>query len=134
MTVACVDVTFDTLVTLAEAEEASADLAWAAMSVWNCWPFCSSETRSASGVLEAKKATQSDVIAASAAEPPPDVPLDEDGAGLFIQLVPDPEPDEPLLPQPASRIPVTAAAAAGAREIPADQGLESHGRASPSSA
>jgi hypothetical protein len=96
----------DTLFTLAEADEASDDLAWAAISDANCDPFCSSDTRLAVGVLDEKNASQFALIVAAAepAAPAGDEAGDEagDDAGDEAADVGDPlapEPGFPELPQ-----------------------------------
>jgi hypothetical protein len=107
---------FDTLFTLAEAAEASDDLAWAAISDANCDPFCSSATRLAVGVLDEKKASQFALIVAAA---DPDEPPDDDVADEVADDAGDPlEPELglfPELPQAARSRPIPAISAGSAR-------------------
>jgi hypothetical protein len=102
----------DTPVTFAAADDASVDLACAAISDRNTCPFCSSDTRLATGVLAEKKASQFALIAAAADPEAPDPEPDDDA--LWCELAP--ELGEPLLLQPAITSPA-AAAITGAREI-----------------
>jgi hypothetical protein len=112
VTVAWVAVIPDTLLTLAEADEASDDVDWAAISDWNCDPFCSSSTRLEVGVLAEKKASQFALIVA-AADP---VGFVADDAGDEVAEVPlEPELGFPELPQAVRSRPNPARSTGSAR-------------------
>ncbi|HEY2574832.1 MAG TPA: hypothetical protein VGI74_00845 [Streptosporangiaceae bacterium] len=117
MTVAWLDVTFDTLLTFAAAPDANGDVDCAAITFWNCDPFSSKATRCAVGVLDAKNFTQFASIVCSVGVVPEAAPEDgedEAEAGDDDGLAFGAGGDE--LPHPAARRPDTATIT-GAREI-----------------